>query len=105
MKTIYEINMYTGLGHSWRIDSKDHVKLSEPARSAGSAYVIHSGSTSLGFRKNGDKQPLLNPITKVLYAVELDYLTGHLMEDETKLLHLNDLIMKRLYLLRVVCWA
>lgn len=30
MKTIYEINMYTGLGHSWRIDSKDHVKLSEP---------------------------------------------------------------------------
>lgn len=51
MKTIYEINMYTGLGHSWRIDSKDHVKLSEPARSAGSAYVIHSGSTSLGFRK------------------------------------------------------
>lgn len=74
-----------------------------PARSAGSAYVIHSGSTSLGFRKNGDKQPLLNPISSL--PLELDYLTGHLMEDETKLLHLNDLIMKKLYLLRVVCWA
>lgn len=43
--------MYSSLGQPGVMNLNDRVKLSERTRSAGSAYVIHDGSASLGFGK------------------------------------------------------
>lgn len=49
--------MYSSLGQPGVMNLNDHVKLRERTRSAGSAYVIHDGSTSLGF---GEKNMISN---------------------------------------------
>lgn len=49
--------MFTRLSQLGGINLNAHVKLSEKAKFAESAYVTHGGSTSLGFgkKKNDDK--------------------------------------------------